>query len=425
MRFRAGRRVGAKRMSGTARAGGGVVITGAGVVAPEPLRSVFAASGKGEGGWTAGSRGAGGERIEPPEITAFEIPEGAPAWGFEALDFRLSDYIASVKGYIDRCSAMALGAGKAALDRSGLKAGADGCEIGLCYATTFGCLDSMELFWAKTKGGNPRFAPPMPFTHAYANSPSSILAIEFGLRGHSIVFSGDVSCGLLAVARAADAIRLKESRAILAGASEALSAPRWRHHWAEGELSENGRWIALEEAGSKAGIVPGEGAAFLVLESAGDAAARGARPESEAAGWSLVPFGTSRRPAAALEAACREALAEANAGPADVSAVLLASPSAGKLAGTEREAMSKLFAGIERPPTYAPKLAGGEALSVSPVWCIAMASGCLADRLQPWPAVDGAGKLARPIEFAAPPRIALVSMLDPWGQAGAFVLRAV
>ncbi|MCX7805584.1 MAG: hypothetical protein N3A38_10400 [Planctomycetota bacterium] len=412
-------------MSGTAGSDRRVLISGSGVVAPEPLRSVFAASGADRGGASPSSCPGDGARIEPPEITAFETPEGAPTWGFEALEFRLSDYISSIKGYIDRCSALALGAARLALDGSGLKAGPGCSDIGLCYATTFGCLDSMELFWARTKGGNPKFAPPLPFTHAYANSPSSILAIEFGLRGHSMTFSGDVSSGLLAASHASDAIRGGKSGAILAGASEALSAPRWRHHWAEDELSADGRWAPLEEAGSKAGTVPGEGAAFLVLESAAHVAGRGARPESEAAGWGLVPFGVSRGPAAALEAACREALAEAGAGPADVSIVFLASPSAGGLAGTEREAMSKLFAGAGMPPACAPKWAGGDALSVSPLWSLAMASGCLAGRLRPWPAVDAAGRLAPPMAFPEPPRIALVSMLDPWGQAGAAVLRAV
>jgi 3-oxoacyl-(acyl-carrier-protein) synthase len=396
-----------------------VVITGTGVVAADLLQAIF-------DGEQPTAAAPAKDCVPIPEITAFETPEGAPAWGFEAAGFRLSDHISSVKGYIDRCSALAMGAAKKALDRSGLSAAADiPGGLGLCFATTFGCLDSMELFWAKVKSGNPKFAPPLPFTHAYANSPSSLLAIEFGLRGHSIVFSGDVSSGMIAAGYAASAIRGGHAEAMLAGASEALSAPRWRHHMAEGELFSGERWLALEPAGSDGGIVPGEGAAFIAMESATRARLRGARAESELAGWSIVSFGAGIRNAAeALESACRAALAEAGAKAGDISALFLASPCVRSLAGAERSAMSALFSDIPWPAAYAPKCAGGDALAVSPLWGIAMASGYIAGRLVPWPAVDRSGAIAGDMPPEQEHRVAMVNMLDPWGQAGAVVLRS-
>ena len=397
-----------------------IAVTGSGALAPEPLGSILGGIGA-SADVSAAADVLEGHAPEPPEITAFEIPQGAPAFGFEVVDFELSKFVPSIKSYIDRCSALALGAARLTLDRAGLAPDKPRpAEIGLVYATTFGCLDSMELFWQKVKGGNPKFAPPLPFTHAYANSPSSILAIEFKLRGHAITFSGDVSSGLLAVAQAASAIRGGAASAVLAGASEALSAARWRHHWSEGELSLDGKWVPLAPAGSANGIVPGEGAAFVLLETLEGAAARNADVESVLAGWALSPFGGTKSPAAALQEAARRALEEAGVAPKQVGLVCLASPEPDALAGSEREAIGALF-GSHCPLLCAPKWAGGEALSVSPAFAIVQASGCLSGRVLPAPCVDPCGAAVK--VAGERPDTALVHMLDPWGQAGAAVLK--
>jgi 3-oxoacyl-(acyl-carrier-protein) synthase len=214
----------------------------------------------------------------PPEITGFEIPEGQPTWGFEALDVNIEQELPSVKSFIDRTSALAMVTAKYALKDAGLldRARPNGDEVGCAYGSMLGCLEAMGIFWNKVKTSNPKFAPPLPFTHGYANSPSSLLCIEYGLRGAAATFSGEKLAGLEAVMFAADQVASGAARFMLAGASESLTPAGWRHLLATGQLSPTGKWDD--------GIIPGEGGAMLVLESDASARARHARIYAEVEG---------------------------------------------------------------------------------------------------------------------------------------------
>jgi 3-oxoacyl-(acyl-carrier-protein) synthase len=250
-----------------------VVITGLGFVAPAPLHAAL-----------SGQLAA--PPAPPPEITAFEVPEGAPAWGFEVLDFALERELPHIKSFVDRTSALALVAGKLALADAGLlerEKRPVGQEIGCAYGTMFGCLEAMTIFWHKIKTSNPKFAQPLPFTHGYANSPSSLLCIEYGLRGPAATFSGERLAGVEAVLFAYDQIAAGAGEIILAGASESLTLAVYNHLRATGQLSRSGTWDE--------GTIPGEGAAMLVLESLDSAQRRGANVLAEVAGVELHAAG--------------------------------------------------------------------------------------------------------------------------------------
>lgn len=219
----------------------------------------------------------------PPEITAFETPEGAPAWGFEIPEFSVEKELPHIKTYMDRTSALALVAAKLALADAGLleREKRPAGEIGCAHGTALGCLDAMTIFWNKVKTSNPKFAQPLPFTHGYANSPSSLLCIEYGLRGPAATFSGERLAGVEALLFAYDQIAAGAGEIILAGASESLSAAAYHHLLASGQLSRSGTWDD--------GIVPGEGAAMVVLESAASAQRRGAKVLAEVTAVDLGP----------------------------------------------------------------------------------------------------------------------------------------
>jgi len=240
----------------------------------------------------ADDRGISGLRAPPdppPEITAFEVPEDVPAWGFEVLDLPLETELPNIKSFVDRTSALALLAARRALLAASLldpAARPAGVEIGCAYGSMLGCLEAMGIFWNKVKTSNPKFAQPLPFTHGYANSPSSLLCIEFGLRGPSATFSGEKLAGMEALLFAFDQIRSGSGSIILAGASESLTPAAFNHLRATGALSIKGD-------GSD-GIVPGEGAAMLVLESEECAINRGAKILCELD--SVCLYGTSKVP---------------------------------------------------------------------------------------------------------------------------------
>ncbi|MHC4502111.1 MAG: beta-ketoacyl synthase N-terminal-like domain-containing protein [Planctomycetota bacterium] len=248
------------------------------------------------------------------EITAFEVAEGEPARACEIHEFDLARHVPSVKSYIDRTSALALAATKAALEDAGVfEDGArGGREVGLVYGTQWGCLDSMEVFYAKLKGSNPRFAPPLPFSHSYANSPASVLAIEFALRGHHAVYSTGRTSGARAVLAGADAVESGRAGAVACVASDSFSHAAFRHYHAKGLLRPDD---GTEDDPRR--FFLGEGASCLVLEDAGAARSRGARVRARVLGSGAAPGSGA---AAALEVAIRKALARAGVEPAKVRA---------------------------------------------------------------------------------------------------------
>ncbi|MCY3023561.1 MAG: beta-ketoacyl synthase N-terminal-like domain-containing protein, partial [Planctomycetota bacterium] len=308
-----------------------IVITGLGFVAPSPLAEAL-----------SGRRAAPPRPV--PEITAFEVPDGAPTWGFEVLDFSLDKELPTIKSFVDRTSGLALVAAKAALADAGLldrEKRPAGVEIGCSHGTTLGCLEAMGIFWHKVKTSNPRFAQPVPFTHGYANSPSSLLCIEYGLRGPAATFSGERLAGVEALMFAFDQIAAGAGEVILAGASESLTPAGYNHLLATGQLSRSGNWDD--------GIIPGEGAAMLVLESEDSARNRGARIHAEVEGVALYHFDAKSAPV------------RRNVGTDPRETVLFVSPPslrAGGAAGPFWSADARTFSG---------DLCTGDMLSASPV----------------------------------------------------------
>lgn len=338
------------------------MITGLGFVAPSPLGAAL----------------AGQQRLPPqppPEITAFEVPPGAPTWGFEVLDFSIEKDLPRIKSFLDRTSALALLAGRLALADAGRLApapsslphtgtektpppsplapgeGESAAEIGCSYGTMLGCLEAMGIFWNKIKTSNPRFAQPLPFTHGYANSPSSLLCIEYALRGPAATFSGERLAGVEALLFAFDQIRAGAGEIILAGASESLTPAAYNHLLATGQLSRSGNWDD--------GLVPGEGAAMLVLESLESAQRRKARIYAEVEAVELRPFspegGADPFPSADEEH----------------QAVIFV-PAQSASGGHVRS--PALPAGV---PAFATELYSGDMLSVSPVLATTVAAGLL------------------------------------------------
>jgi len=319
-----------------------VVITGMGLVAPSSLGAALAG------------------RIRcpprpPPEITAFEVPADAPTWGFEVLDFSIEKDLPQIKSFVDRTSALALLAGRLALADAGLleRDQRPGQEIGCAYGTMLGCLEAMGIFWNKIKTSNPKFAQPLPFTHGYANSPSSLLCIEYALRGPAATFSGERLAGLEALLFAFDQIRAGAGEIILAGASESLTPAAYNHLLATGQLSRSGNWDD--------GVVPGEGAALLVLESLELAQRRKARIYAEVVAVELLPVEQAVSLPVSLQAG-------QPAPPLESSDTIILVPARERVPGLT------LPPGV---PTFSTELYAGDMLSVSPVLAAAVAAGLL------------------------------------------------
>lgn len=366
------------------------VVTGLGWLAAEPFAKAL-----------AGELAALPETA--PEITGFETADGAPAFGFELIDFKIETYLANLKTYVDRTSALALSAAKLALQDAGLldrEARPAGVEIGCSYATTFGCLEAMGLFWKKVKSTNPKFAPPLPFTHGYANSPSSLVCIEYGLKGSAAVFSGQETSGIEALLFAQDQIAAGSAQIMLVCASESLTRPVHAHLNAGKRLSVSGRLGLWQPAND--GIAPGEGAACWIVESESSARARGRSPVVSLDAVAL----------ASGEGALTDVLARLGSLEGSV-LICTASPDAQSVDGMEAAAVKAQLSSV-RSVAVAPKLLSGDLFSASP-----LLSGVLAARAQP-----GATGLSSLASSPAPQPFKTVVLLsrDRNGTAGAVAL---
>ena len=191
------------------------------------------------------------------EPTLFEPPEGVPSLAAEVPEFSLKDMGLSVKSYLDRTTSLALAACSLALgDRRD-------DAIGLAYASRWGCLASMKLFFAKVKT-RPRVAPPLPFSHSYVNSTAAVAAIEFGLKGFHAVFSEGRKCSLAALVAAAAEVE-ETGAPVVVLAADALAPERYAFYLEQGRIGE-----PSEEQPDK--FVPSEGAVALLVERDGKGA---------------------------------------------------------------------------------------------------------------------------------------------------------
>jgi 3-oxoacyl-(acyl-carrier-protein) synthase len=175
----------------------------------------------------------------------------------------------------------------------------------------------MELFYAKLMSGNPRFAPPLPFSHSYANSPASVLAIECKLRAHHVVLSSGRNAGALALQSGFDAIALGRADRIVAAASDSLSRPAFRAYYESGALLPDG--VSGDASGDEKRFVMGEGGACLVMEEANAAHSRGARVLARVLS---VGSATDGDPVLAVEDAVRQSLVLGGTAPRSVTSAI-------------------------------------------------------------------------------------------------------
>jgi 3-oxoacyl-(acyl-carrier-protein) synthase len=184
---------------------------------------------------------------------------------FTLPDFKLENYLSSQKTYLDRCSALALAGCALALRDAGLSwplnddMSTHDALCGITLGTHLGCIETMKVFWDKATERGTRLANPLLFSHSYFNTPISLCAIEFGLKGYHTTFCAGTQSGIEAVRAAHGAIQLGHAAMMLCGGVEAWTPTR-----------------ALLEAGSNACAPLGEASVFFVLESVHHAEMRNA-----------------------------------------------------------------------------------------------------------------------------------------------------
>lgn len=188
---------------------------------------------------------------------------------------------------VDRVSQLAVAAAELAVrDAGGLGDAKRGC-VGVYVGCGMGGAAALETAYR----GGPR-VPPLTIPAFMPNAAAGHVAMRLGVQGPVITYSVACASSAVAIAEAAKAVRYGEVDVAIAGGSEALLVPGVVLAWqammtlasfAAGEAAASCRPFASD----RSGFALGEGAAFMVLESAARARARGQRAYAGLAGWGI------------------------------------------------------------------------------------------------------------------------------------------
>jgi nodulation protein E len=203
-----------------------------------------------------------------------------------------------------RVSHYAYAAARQAFDAAGLEL-RDRPEGGVVIGTGFAAQGSSEETYLRCfshPGARPR---PNAITQGMANATGGFLASELRLLGPNLTIMAACASANHALGQALDLIRSGRAELVLAGGADAPLTPIVMAAWATmrvlapacGQPERACRPFGR----NRTGLVAGEGAAFLVLESLSAASARGAPILAEIAGYGGTIAGVRRSILLALE----------------------------------------------------------------------------------------------------------------------------
>lgn len=285
-----------------------VVVSGIGVVSPHgnDAQAMFAAL----------LRGESAVREVFPDLPK---PAAAASVDFDATRWFTKLQLAGV----DRVSQIAVAAADLALTDAGLSAAVDPERLGVYLGCGMGGAAALETaYTAGNRGGR---VPPLTIPAFMPNAPAAHVAMRLGAHGPVLTYSVACASAAVAIGEAAKAIRHGEVDVAIAGGAEALIVPGVLAAWqamqtlasfAPGQAAAACKPFASE----RSGFVLGEGAAFLILESADHARRRQARVYAELAGHGLSCDAThlTKPDAPGQQRALRAALKMADLSPADL-----------------------------------------------------------------------------------------------------------
>ncbi len=162
----------------------------------------------------------------------------------------------------DRAAAMLCVGAEHALSSAGLEAGG----VGLVAGTAFGNVERSVKFLRRVAARGPRMASPAEFPHLVPSAPSGNASIYLGLTGPALGVSDLVTSAEAAFEVACSLVENGLASSMIAGSSEA-------------EDPIIARVLGPICAGASS-VPRSEGAAWVVVEAASAAAARGVRPHA-------------------------------------------------------------------------------------------------------------------------------------------------
>jgi len=239
-----------------------IVITGIGVVAPNGI-------GK-EEFWENLANGVSGIK----NISLFDTDKYASKRAGEISDFNPAQYLGR-KGLrtLDRSTLLLAVATKLAMEDGQIEIDEiNTYDTGIVTGTSMGSVKSISEFDKTSLVEGPSNVNPALFPNTVINSPSSHVSILFDIRGLNVTISSGFCSALDALIYAYDSIKLNKVNRIFSGSVEELCHQTFLGFYKAGCLSaENSGSTCNEESmpfdKRRNGIVLGEGAGILLLES--------------------------------------------------------------------------------------------------------------------------------------------------------------
>jgi 3-oxoacyl-[acyl-carrier-protein] synthase II len=206
--------------------------------------------------------------------------------GAEITDFCPQDYVVELAdAAIGRSSQLAIAAARLAIKDASLDLNSvDRNRAGVCVGTTSGEPHFIEKFDDHYVAGNME-ALGKGFIGRYpCHVVPGNVAMELGLAGETMMIPTACAAGNYAIAHASDLLRAGRADAMLAGGSDSFSRITYTGFARLGAIAPE---VCQPFDRNRKGMVPGEGAAMLLLERKETALARGARIYCEIAGYGL------------------------------------------------------------------------------------------------------------------------------------------
>ncbi len=242
-----------------------VVITGLGVVSPIGVgKQAF---------WSALCAGKSG--IKPDTTTPSRLR--AAIADFSAREFVHSPNLRRA----DDLSRMIVASARMAVDDAGLDLAKLPPErVGVVVGSALGAVGDSVQYLDKLFSKGPAAASPMLFPNLVVNAAASYVAMELGATGANFTVGDGEVCGEQAIALALATIRAGRADVVVAGGGDDFLAAIVEHTYRKFRALAGQRggaaWCSPYDR-DRSGVVLGQGAAMLVLESAAHARRRAPR----------------------------------------------------------------------------------------------------------------------------------------------------
>ena len=218
------------------------------------------------------------------KISTFDTTGYPTEFGGEISNFQSEEFIdrRRVK-FLGKATQLSIGAAKLALKDAEIdKANSNG--IGVCIGTTMGetqLMEEIDSAWISKGVDSVRFASISLYP---SSNLSSSVAIELGMKGDNLVMPTACAAGNYCIGYAFDRIKQGEEEVVLAGGADAFSKVAY--------VGFNRLYAMAPEKcqpfdKNRKGMMLGEGAAILVLESLVSAQKRKATIYAEVLGYGL------------------------------------------------------------------------------------------------------------------------------------------